>query len=74
MEKVGMLKLDLTWILHFSGSMTRGVGKIDFHSVKTVEFAKCCRFFVAGLFRLWYDCQWCEKILHTFSEKLIFER
>ena len=53
-EKVGKVKLDLTWILQLSGSMTIGIRKFDFCSVKRVEFAKRCRFFVAGLFPLWY--------------------
>ena len=53
-KKLGEVKLDLTWILHFSGSITRVLGKNEFHSVKTVEIAKRCRFFVAGLFPLWY--------------------
>ena len=74
MEKIRKVKADLTWILHFSGSITRVLGKNEFHSVKTVENAKRCRFFVAGLFRLWYHCQWCEMFLHIFLEKLIMTK
>ena len=59
---MGKVKLDLTWILHFSGTMTTGIRKNDFHSVKTVEIAKKRRIFVAGLFCLWYDYQRCEMI------------
>ena len=69
MEIIRKVKADLTWILHFSGSITRVLGKNEFHSVKTVENAKRCRFFVAGLFRLWYHCQWCEMIFtHIFGK------
>ena len=66
--------MHLTWILQFSGSMTRVLGNFDFHSVKRVEIAKRCRFFVAGLFCLWYHCQWCEMFLHIFSKKLIINK
>ena len=47
-KKVGMFKLDLTWILHFSGSMTRGTEKNEKNLFKGWNLPKAVDFSLRG--------------------------